>query len=173
MKCACSPGCDEVGKPPSLLRRASFSEHTVHLERTGQRDRHQRVSQLWQWLPGFRAVAEVQHVRRAAERLHVSPSALSRTIHLLEEQLGHRLFRREGRSLRLEPHGELLLQVVRHCMRQIDDTVKQAARAIANLVVASKHRRNGLSSRSTQPLVCALPIGSGQVVRARTSDDRT
>lgn len=88
-------------------------------------DRHQDVSQLWSWLPAFRAVAEVQHVRKAAQRLHVSPSALSRTIRLLEEQLGHPLFRREGRSLRLQPAGTQLLEAVRNCMRQIDDVMRE------------------------------------------------
>jgi hypothetical protein len=44
--------------------------------------RLRRVAQLWNWLPGFRAVAEHEHVHKAAHTLGISPSALSRTVKL-------------------------------------------------------------------------------------------
>ena len=50
------------------------------------------VASVWNWLPTFRAVAETEHVARAAEILHVSPPAVSRTIKLLEDHLGTKLF---------------------------------------------------------------------------------
>jgi len=84
-------------------------------------DRMRRISNLWNWLPTFRAVAETEHVRQAAERLHISPSALSRTIRLLEEELGEPLFDRIGRQLRVNPAGQTLLRAVRDSMRRIHD----------------------------------------------------
>ncbi|MEJ2513647.1 MAG: LysR family transcriptional regulator [Gammaproteobacteria bacterium] len=57
----------------------------------------------------FWAVAREGHLTRAAERLHVSASALSAQIRQLETQLGEPLFVREGRSLRLTETGRLVL----------------------------------------------------------------
>src|SRR5712691_11901344 len=50
--------------------------------------RYRRVAELWNWLPGFRGVAEHESVNEAASALNVSPSALSRTVKLLESALG-------------------------------------------------------------------------------------
>ncbi len=80
-----------------------------------------RVSNLWNWLPAFRAVAETEHVRHAADRLHTSPSALSRTIKLLEDDLGKPLFDRVGRQLRVNASGQALLRAVRESMRRVHD----------------------------------------------------
>ncbi len=80
-----------------------------------------RVSNLWNWLPAFRAVAETEHVRHAADRLHTSPSALSRTIKLLEDDLGQPLFDRVGRQLRVNAAGHALLRAVRDSMRRVHD----------------------------------------------------
>lgn len=57
----------------------------------------------------FWAVAKEGNLTRAAEALHVSQSALSTQIRVLEEQLGHSLFIRAGRSLQLTEAGRLVL----------------------------------------------------------------
>jgi LysR family transcriptional activator of nhaA len=57
----------------------------------------------------FWAVAKEGHLTRAAARLHVSQSALSTQIRLLEEQLGHALFTRSGRTLQLTEAGRMAL----------------------------------------------------------------
>jgi DNA-binding transcriptional LysR family regulator/tetratricopeptide (TPR) repeat protein len=67
---------------------------------------------VWNWLPAFQVVAETQHLPSASERLHVSVSALSRTIKLLESTLGRPLFRRIGRTLELNAEGVRLQAAV-------------------------------------------------------------
>lgn len=90
-------------------------------------ERLARVASLWNWLPAFRAVAETENLHEAARCLHVSPSALSRTIRLLEDQLEQPLFERTGRALRLTALGAELLGAVRAAMRGIDDAVAAPA----------------------------------------------
>lgn len=87
--------------------------------------RLQRVAQLWGWLPAFRAVGETQHIRQAAEVLHVSPSALSRTVGLVESDLGTDLFQRVGRRIVLTPAGVTLLEATRDAMRIVHDALLQ------------------------------------------------
>lgn len=57
----------------------------------------------------FWAVATEGQLTRAARKLHVSQSALSAQIRQLEEQMGHALFDREGRRLKLTEMGHLVL----------------------------------------------------------------
>ena len=57
----------------------------------------------------FWAVAQHRHLTRAAESLHVSPSALSIQLRQLEERLGHALFERRNRQLVLTEAGRIAL----------------------------------------------------------------
>jgi len=78
----------------------------------------------------FLAVAEELHFARAAERLHIDQSPLSRTIKELEEELGARLFVRTTRSTQLTRAGRLFLEHVQRVftvLEQARDSVKSAA----------------------------------------------
>ncbi|UTY58242.1 LysR family transcriptional regulator [Massilia sp. erpn] len=57
----------------------------------------------------FIAVAEEEHVGRAAERLHISQSPLSRQIAQLEEKLGLVLFERSQQRIKLTRDGRTFL----------------------------------------------------------------
>lgn len=57
----------------------------------------------------FVAVAEEEHVGRAAERLHISQSPLSRQIAQLEDKLGLTLFERNAQRIRLTRDGRTFL----------------------------------------------------------------
>jgi LysR family transcriptional activator of nhaA len=57
----------------------------------------------------FWAVAHEGNLTRAAERLHVSQSAVSVQIQKLQQQLGHELFERRGRKLVLTEAGSIAL----------------------------------------------------------------
>jgi DNA-binding transcriptional LysR family regulator len=58
-------------------------------------------------LKGFEAAARHQSFTRAAQELHLSQSAVSREIKTLEQRLGHPLFVRVNRGLRLTESGPL------------------------------------------------------------------
>lgn len=78
----------------------------------------------------FLAVAEELHFARAAERLHIEQSPLSRAIKELEEELGVVLFARTTRSTRLSRAGKLFLDHVPRvftALQQARDSVKAAA----------------------------------------------
>ncbi len=61
----------------------------------------------------FVAVAERQHLTRAAEALNLAQSAVSASIAALEAEHGVRLFDRVGRGIRLTPAGEAFLAEAR------------------------------------------------------------
>lgn len=78
----------------------------------------------------FMAVAEELHFARAAEKLHIDQSPLSRTIKELEEELGAQLFTRTTRTTRLTSAGLAFLERVPRvfdALEQARDSVKSAA----------------------------------------------
>jgi LysR family transcriptional regulator, transcription activator of glutamate synthase operon len=73
----------------------------------------------------FIKVARKEHVTQAAEELHVAQSAVSRQIHLLEEELGVHLFEQKGRKLHLTAAGHLFLKRVEGIMEQLESAVDE------------------------------------------------
>jgi LysR family glycine cleavage system transcriptional activator len=82
-------------------------------------------------LPAFRSVAVLQNLRAAAEALHLTHSAVSQQLRVLEEQLGFQLFDRRGRRVVLNAAGKALLRSVEPALAQLDDGVQAAAAAAA------------------------------------------
>jgi DNA-binding transcriptional LysR family regulator len=71
-------------------------------------------------LDAFVAVAEELHFGRAAARIHIAQSPLSRIIQKLESELGTLLFVRNNRNVRLTPAGEALLDGARDLLDLAD-----------------------------------------------------
>ena len=61
--------------------------------------------------------------RPPGNKLHVSQSAISRQIILLEDELGEAVFHRVGRRVRITPAGESLLQLSHRVFQDLQDTV--------------------------------------------------
>lgn len=75
----------------------------------------------------LKAVAETGSFTGAGEKLHVSQSAVSRQILLLEEELKEQLFLRRGRRVVITPAGETLVQLSHRVFADMSDTVRQIA----------------------------------------------
>lgn len=80
-----------------------------------------------QTLPAFRAVARLENLRQAAEELHLTHSAVSQQIKLLEAQIGFELFDRRGRRVLLNAAGEALQRAVEPALERLDDGLRAAA----------------------------------------------
>jgi len=85
-------------------------------------------------IDAFLALEETRHFGMAAQRCHVSPSALSQSISRLEAQLGIKLFDRDTRNVALTPEGEIFSQganriaaEMRATLEDIGDRLKKKA----------------------------------------------
>ena len=78
-------------------------------------------------LRGFEAAARLASFALAADELHLSHSAVSHQIKLLEGELGQPLFRRVGRSVVLTDAGTDFARTVRDMLRRLEDGVVRLA----------------------------------------------
>ncbi|WP_296943165.1 LysR family transcriptional regulator [uncultured Massilia sp.] len=74
----------------------------------------------------FVTVASERSFRRAAQRLGVSPSALSHTIRALEERLETRLLNRTTRSVAPTEAGQALFARLRPALAEVEEAVRDA-----------------------------------------------
>ena len=71
----------------------------------------------------LQAIAETGSFTACGRKLHVSQSAISRQILLLEEELGEPLFLRVGRQVRMTPAAESLVQLGQRVFLDVRETV--------------------------------------------------
>ena len=103
----------------------------------------------------FIALAQELHFGRAAERIGIEQSPLSRAIRELEVDLGVRLFTRTSRTTRITPAGATFLVEARRILKSVS-----AARK-ATLAVATGARgrlRIGISESIAQPRLARLLV---------------
>ena len=71
----------------------------------------------------LQAIAETGSFTACGKKLHVSQSAISRQILLLEDELGEPLFLRVGRQVRMTPAAESLVQLGQRVFLDVRETV--------------------------------------------------
>lgn len=109
----------------------------------------------WDRVRVFHAVAQAGSFTRAAERLGLSQSAISRQIGALEEDLGTPLFHRHARGLVLTEQGEILLQAASEVAKRMASV--QAALGESRDAPAGHLRVNATVGIGTVWLVAHLP----------------
>lgn len=78
----------------------------------------------------YRAIRLIQRtgsIRKAAELLAISPSALTRSVQAFEDELGLPVFDRVSGGVRLTTAGELLLGMLERHLAEFDDFLEQLA----------------------------------------------
>lgn len=73
----------------------------------------------------FLSVADTLNFSRSAEQLHLSVSAVSRSVQRLEEAVGHTLLERDKRNVRLTPVGRDFRDYARRTVDDWDQTRRQ------------------------------------------------
>lgn len=73
------------------------------------------------------AVARTGSIRKAADQLAITPSALNRRILALEQELGVPIFERLGRGVRLSTAGEILIHMFRQQLADVERVKSQLA----------------------------------------------
>jgi DNA-binding transcriptional LysR family regulator len=101
----------------------------------------------------FVALAEELHFGRAAERVHMEQSPLSRTIRELEDRLGVRLFDRNRRGTSLTQAGRAFHQEVHRIFNTLEQAKQVAQAAAAGHTGAL---RLAVSDDVAQPRLAAL-----------------
>ncbi|MGJ8571344.1 MAG: LysR family transcriptional regulator [Hoeflea sp.] len=79
----------------------------------------------WDKLRIFHAAAEAGSFTHAAEKLHLSQSAISRQVSALEMDIGAKLFHRHARGLILSEQGEILYQTAHEVLMKLESVRNQ------------------------------------------------
>lgn len=79
----------------------------------------------------FAAVAQMQHMTRAAEALHIAQPALTKSVQRLEGELGVPLIVRKGRGIALTPYGQRLADELQQPLAQLS-RIPELMRQMAN-----------------------------------------
>ena len=107
----------------------------------------------------FETIAELQHVGRAAEKLHRTQPALTSSIRRLEEDCGFPVFERAGRGIRLTAAGQVLLKWAQRVRFDMEDAKLEIAAIGTGL---AGHVRIGIVPTAAQFL---LPAAARQLLQ--------
>lgn len=98
-----------------------------------------------QKLKYFHTTAQLEHITKSAECLHISQPSLTQAIHSLEDELGVPLFRHQGRSVVLTEFGkylkkrlDVLLPEFDHLFVEMDELKQSVTKTVKlNILAAS------------------------------------
>lgn len=65
----------------------------------------------------FKILASTGHLRKASELLNITHAGLSKSVRMLEEELGVSLTSKDGRNIRITPEGLKLLDKIEACLK--------------------------------------------------------
>jgi DNA-binding transcriptional LysR family regulator len=108
----------------------------------------------------FVAVGEEANISRAAKKIFLTQSALSRQIKALEDEIGQCLLERQAHSIRLTPVGEALLQEARDLLQQAEqmlERVRSAGRGVRLRVGYAPSLAAGMLSAAVENFTQAHP----------------
>lgn len=124
-------------------------------------------------LRAFVAVGELTSFSRAAERLGVSPSALSQLIKGFEERVGIRLLHRTTRRVALTEAGEALLRRVRPAVSELGEAVDQVRRYGERPAGTVRiHAFRSAASRFIEPILGDFARAYPDILLDITADDQ-
>ena len=103
-------------------------------------------------LESFVIAARLGNLTRAAEAMHLTVSALSHRMRLLEGHMGHRLLARGPRGVMLTPQGQRLFDAVAEPLDTMDSALRRFSARTDNVVTLSL-----IPSMATAWLVPRLP----------------
>lgn len=73
----------------------------------------------------FQKIATLENISKAARELLVAQPSLSRSLKMMEEELGLPLFERNGRSIKLNQNGKILLKYSTKIFSLLDDAMAE------------------------------------------------
>lgn len=73
----------------------------------------------------FKKIATLQHFRQASQQLNISQPSLSYAISALEDELGVKLFEKQGRNVVLTKYGKIYLEYVDKALSILDSGEKK------------------------------------------------
>lgn len=93
----------------------------------------------------FCEIARDQNITKTAQRLLISQPALSKSLRNLEQELGVRLFTRQGRGIQLNSDGQYFYQTVERALLELD-------------TAAAELKSRAAAERSTVHMANMIPI---------------
>ena len=128
----------------------------------------------------FRELAQVQHYTKAAHNLFISQPTLSHSIASLEDELGVKLFEKNGRTVKLTDNGALFAQYVERSLDALEDGIgeleKRKGRLSGTVRLGAIHSVRSaflpeavLAYRRTHGNLVELKIDQGSTKELRSS----
>ena len=115
----------------------------------------------------FSKLAKAEHYTKAAEELGISQPSLSHAIGSLEQELGTKLFEKQGRNVVLTKYGKIFREYVDETLRTLDAGVKKVRTLTGqteglSALPSEIHRRSSRGSRTSGLTSDSAPWRSGR-----------